>query len=198
MAIDLNRYRTLIGKLGGIAGNYMSEALLEIENGINQLGKTIGVSPNDTVSAPPPVQSLTVKTDGNGNVHAVVSDNNEINKNLHYFVEMATNSGFFKSHVFFLGPSRTLPPMPLAANDDNGNPQSFYFRAFSQYMGGMPGPKVNYGGNTPTAVAPGGTAKMTFLPSTGSGTGQNTGEQSGVGFGVDQVRQQQGTVKRQS
>lgn len=196
MAIDLGRVRDLLGKMPSF-GNYLSDGLYTIQQGINQLADTLGASPNTTLDPPMPVQGLTVKSDGQGNVHAVINDGSQVNKNLHYFVEYSTNPSFQGAHVEHLGATRTLKPFPLPNFDDNGNPQTFYFRAYSQYPGSKPGTPINFGGTTPTAVTPGGTAKMTLLASTGSGTGLNNGEQPGVGFGKVQIRPQV-TVKRTS
>lgn len=196
MAIDLGRVRDLIGKMPTF-GNYLSDGLLTIQQGLNQLANTLGASPNGTLDPPAPIQGLTVKTDGNGNVHAVINDNSQMQKNLHYFVEYATDPSFSGAHVEHIGVSRTLKPFPLPNFDDNGNQQTFYFRAYSQYPGGNPGVKVNFGGKTASGVQPGGTAQMTLLSSTGSGTAANTGQQPGVGFGKVQVRTAT-TVKRTS
>lgn len=196
MALDLNRYRNYLGKIPAL-GNYLSEALEDIQTAVNQGFSTLGASPNTTLDPPGTIQGLTVKTDGNGNVHAVINDNNPITKNLHYFVEHDTDPAFSQPHVYHLGASRTLGPMPLPNFDDDGNPQQFYFRAYSQYPGSKPGAVINFGGTAPTAVTPGGTAKLTLLSSTGSGTAQNTGEEGGAGFGRNQIRPQI-TVKRQS
>jgi hypothetical protein len=77
-----------------------------------------------------------------------------------------------------------MSPVTLPAQDDNGGSQQFYFRAYSQYPGGKPGVPVHFGGETPTAVDPGGTQQLTLIPSTGSGTAQVSGEQGGSGFGI--------------
>ena len=187
MAISIERYRTALGQLPGM-GNYLSEALRILEEGVNNLGKHIQVDPAGTMPAPSVPQSLTVKTNGTGLVHAVVSDSNAINKNIHYFLEYSTDPNAAQWHIKPLGPSRSMEPITLPAMDDNGNPQSFYFRAYSQYQGSNPSKPIYFGGSTPTAVNPGGSQQLTLIPSTGSGTGSNTGEQSNVGFGVQLVR----------
>jgi hypothetical protein len=195
MALDLTRYRNLLGKIPG-TGAYLSQAMQDIQDAVNQGFASIGASANTTLDAPPPVGALNVKTDGNGNVHAVITDENKISKHLNYFVEYATNPAFNQSHVEHLGVSRTLKPFPLPNFDDNGNQQTFYFRAYSMYPGGQPGPKINFGAkNNPTAVTPGGTSRMTLLTSTGAGTAPNTGQQPGLGFGSDLVRPAAATQK---
>ena len=173
-------------------GRYLATVLRGIQTGVNTLGDHLAADPSQTLPAPPPIQSLTVKAN-NGAVHVVVSDNNAISKHLNYFVEYDTNSGFTQPHVEQLGASRSRI-LQLPGNDDNGNPQTFHFRAYSQYPGGMPGPKINYGGNIPTAVSPGGSTNLTLIPSTGSGTAQPNGQQGGSGFGVVLNRPSQAKV----
>jgi hypothetical protein len=173
-------------------GQYLSEALRRLQDGVNNLGQNVAVDPSGTIPAPPTIQQLTVKSNGNGLVHAVINDSNPIQKNLNYFVEYDTDPSFPQPHVVHLGASRSMAPLTLPAKDDNGNAQKFYFRAYSQYPGSHPGEAVHHGGATPTAVDPGGTQQMTLLSSTGSGTAQPTGQQGGSGFGKVLFRSQQG------
>lgn len=164
-------------------GGKLADALLKLQEGTNNLGQNVASDPAGTLPSPPPVQQLDVKTNGTGLVHAVITDNNPIQKGLHYFVEYSNDQGFSQPHVVHLGASRSMNPVFLPAKDDNGVAQNFYFRAYSQYPGGTPGPVVHFGGALPTAVDPGGTQALTLLPSTGSGTAQNSGQQGGSGFG---------------
>jgi hypothetical protein len=164
-------------------GQWMHSALQRIEDAVNTLARNTAVAAKGVLPAPPTIQQLTVKTSGNGLVHAVINDSNPIQKGIHYFVEYDTDKNFTQPHVVHLGASRTMSPINLPALDDNGNPQQFYFRAYSQYPGGGPGGAIHFGGDTPTPVDPGGTQQMTLLPSTGSGTAQATGQQGQSGFG---------------
>ncbi len=164
-------------------GRYLADALRKLQEGTNNLGQNIAVDPAGTIPPPPPVQQLDVKTNGTGMVHAVISDHNQIQKGIHYFVEYANDPDFLQPHVVHLGASRSMTPVNLPAKDDNGVAQRFYFRAYSQYPGGHPGPAVHFGGAVPSAVDPGGTQALTLIPSTGSGTAQNSGEQGSSGFG---------------
>lgn len=182
MPIDIEKELTFVRNIPEI-GRYLGDALRKLVDGTNLLGRNAAVDPVNTMPAPPVIQQLNVKTNGTGLVHAVITDNNPIQKNLHYFVEYDTNPDFKQPHVAHLGASRTMPPITLPAKDDNGNPQNFYFRAYSQYPGSDPGTPIHFGGDTPTAVSPGGTQQMTLLASTGSGTAQATGQQGGSGFG---------------
>lgn len=182
MPIDIEKEMTFLRNIPEI-GRYLGEAFRKLVEGTNLLGQNSAVDPVGTMPPPPTIQQLQVKTNGTGLVHAVITDNNPIQKNLHYFVEYSTEPAFLQPHVVHLGASRSMDPKTLPAFDDNGNPQKFYFRAYSQYPGSDPGTIVHFGGDTPTAVNPGGTQQMTLLPSTGSGTAQATGQQGGSGFG---------------
>lgn len=182
MPINIEREMTYLRQIPNI-GEYLGEALRKLQEGTNNMGQNAAIDPAGTIPPPPPVQELIVKTNGNGLVHAVINDNNAIQKNLHYFVEYDTNPAFPQPHVAHLGASRSMNPITLPANDDHGNPQSFYFRAYSQYPAGHPGDVVHFGGTTPTAVNPGGTQNMTLIPSTGSGTAPSDGQRGGSGFG---------------
>jgi hypothetical protein len=196
MALDIQKELAFLKQVPAI-GNYLANALQRIQDGVNRLGQHIGADASETMPAPAPIQNLTVKANG-GLVHAVISDNNPIQKNLHYFVEYDTDPNFSKPHVVHLGVSRSMAPMTLPAKDDSGNPQTFHFRAYSQYPGALPGPAINFGGQTPTAVNPGGSGQLTLIPSTGSGTAQSTGEQGGSGFGKVLFRGAVVQAKRQA
>jgi len=195
MAVSIEKELTILGQVPGF-GQYLSNALRLLVNGVNNLGQNVAVDPNGKLPAPPAVQQLTVKTNGMGLVHAVINDSNPISKNLHYFVEYDTNPNFSQPHVAHLGVSRTMHPITLPALDDNNNPQKFYFRAYSQYPGGDPGAPVKFGGTSPTPVNPGGTQAMTLIPSTGSGTAQNSGQEGGKGFGEVLIRPSVTSAKR--
>lgn len=190
--LDLNREISFLRQIPGI-GQYIESALSLLQKGINDLGTNIGADPNQKVPPPPRIQTLTVKSDGNGNVHAVIQHHAEIQKGIRYFVEyqqlpVGAPLVFSKPHVEPLSTSRTMRPMPLPAKDDNGNPVHYIFRAFPQYPGGDPAEPVNFGGTTPTPVAPGGAGQATLLDSTGSGTAKSNGQQGGYGFGKEVFR----------
>jgi len=116
-------------------------------------------------------------------VHAVINDQSQLRRGIHYFVEYDTDPSFKQPHVVHMGTSRTMHPLNLPALDDDGNPQKFYFRSYSQLPGGKPSSKIRFGGERATAVDPGGTFQMTLLPSTGSGTAPANGQSAGQGFG---------------
>jgi hypothetical protein len=195
MPVDISKELPFIRQLPGF-GQYLARVLDNIVQGVNNFGSNVNADSTSTLPAPGPIQQLTVKTDGNGTVHAVINDSAALQKNTSYFLEYSTNSSFVGAYVKHMGPSRTADPFQLPAFDDNGNAQSWHFRAYKQSQGSKPGPPVNFGGAAPTPVSVGGTQKLTLLPSTGSGTGSPTGTTPGVGFGTTLYRQSQGPKRR--
>jgi hypothetical protein len=195
MSVDIEKELTFVRNLPGF-GQYLGRALRGIVDAVNGLSQNISADSTSTLPPPPTIQQLQVKTDGNGNVHATINDSNPIQKNLSYFVEYDTDSSFTQPHVEELKSGRTMRPMPLPAFDDNGNPQSWHFRAYSQYQGGKPGQPVNFGGTSATPVSVGGTARLTLLPSTGSGTASPSGQQGGSGMGKTLFRAAQGPKRK--
>jgi hypothetical protein len=174
---ELNYFRSLPG-----FGSYLATALTRLMDGVNNLGDNLAADPAGTKDPPPTIQAITVKANG-GLVHATINDANPIQRGLHYFIEYSAEANFLQPHVVHLGASRSMSPLTLPAKDDNGNAQTFYFRAYSQYPGGLPGKPIYFGGTAPTAVNPGGTNQLTLLPSTGSGTAAPSGQESASGFG---------------
>jgi hypothetical protein len=169
-----------------LVGNYLASGMQKIQDAMNQLGRSIGAAPVGEMAPPPAINGVSVKAQ-DGSVHVTINDNNPIQKGINYFVEHSTSPTFVGAHVVHLNASRggilTLPGMT-----DLGADQTHYIRAFSQYPGSPPGPKVNFGGTKPTGVLPGGSVMMTLLPSTGSGTAASNGEQQGSGLGKVLVR----------
>lgn len=155
--------------------------------GINGLSDHAGFDPTGRVTPPPPIEALDVKAN-NGDVHVSLTHNAPINKNIRYFVEASTDPTFQNvdpAHVFDLGATRglftRLPPM-----DDDGQPQNWHFRAYSQYGGSNASEKTYFGTMlTPTPVPTGGTTQLTPLKSKGSGTAAPDGSQGGQGLGTD-------------
>lgn len=159
---------------------------------VNNLGRNAGVSPTGQLAAPTQPNSVMVKAAG-GYVHVQITDNNPLNRGIHYFTEADTNPNFTQPIVIAHGPSRTSHPFPLPANDDAGNPQPWHFRTYAQYPGSVASPATVFGGvSGATPVSVGGAVNMTLLPSTGSGTASPAGTQGGQGFGNTSSRAAQG------
>lgn len=151
---------------------YVYEALTQIVNGVNAVGRATGVDPSGSIAAPSPIGSLNVLAAG-GIFDLAITDNSTIHRGIFYFAESDTTPAFHRPYVHFLGSSRNLR---VAL----GN-QTLYWRAYSQYLGSETSPPVTFG-NPPTAVAGGGaSAGPALQPSSGSGTA--SGSEGGSGFG---------------
>jgi hypothetical protein len=144
----------------------------------------LGMSATGLHQPPDPIAGLNIAA-GSDHVHVTLTDASEIKKAAHYFVEYSVNDPTFaQPHVEHLGASRGRV-LALPAKDGLGAPQTYYFRAYSQYPGSDPQSKHIYFGTrgAPTAVTLTGSSQLTLLPSTGSGTGRADGTQGGSGFG---------------
>ena len=163
-----------IGQLAQIKGDspYVYEALTQIVNAVNSLGRATGVDPSGSIAPPAPIGSLSV-TAADGIFDLAITDNSSLNRGIFYFAESDVTQAFNRPRVHFLGSSRNL-------HVSLGN-QTLYWRAYSQYLGSDPSAPVTFG--TPaTAIAGGGTATGPQLqPSTGSGTAPGTAGGSGFG-----------------
>lgn len=155
--------------------------------GMNNLARNAGVSPTGQLTAPLPPNSLIIKAAG-GVVHAQITDNNPLQKPIHYFLEHDTDPNLTQPHVVHMGPSRNVT-LTLPANDDNGRPQPWHFQAYAQYPGSQASSRIVYGGATGAIpVSVGGGVNMTLPPSMGSGTAAPNGTQGGQGFGNNNTR----------
>jgi hypothetical protein len=165
----------------------LGEALRRVQDSINEMADNTGVSSIGPLPAPPPLQSVQIKTAGEM-VHFAINHQAPISKSIKYFTEVATEPSFAQPVVYDHGASRTPPPITLPTKDDNGNPVNYYFRHYSQYHGSPASPILTYGGNVPAPVTLTGGTQMTLLPSTGSGTASPAGTQGGQGAGSVQFR----------
>jgi hypothetical protein len=170
---------------------HLGRLLQSLIDNMNGMANHIGVSQAGRVAPPPILQGINVVAN-NGTIHAVLTHNVPINKNIRYFIEADTNAAFQQPHVFDLGTSRTLFTN-LPNKDGGGNTLNWHFRAYSQYQGSNPSKPLNFGTKlTPTIVNVGGTAQFTPFASTGSGTAAGNGQQGGSGLGVVLTRPQTG------
>ena len=163
-----------IGQLAQIKGEspFVYEALLQLVNAVNALGRATGVDPSGTIPAPAPIGSLSVTASG-GIFDLAITDNSSVHRGIFYFAESDTTPAFTRPYVYFLGSSRSFRVML-------GN-QTLYWRAYSQYLGSAPSAPVTFGA-PPTAVAGGGSVAGPALQlSQGSGTAPGT--KGGSGFG---------------
>ena len=164
-----------IGQLAQIKSEspYVYEALTQLVNAVNAVGRGTGVDPSGSIAAPSPIGSLNVRA-ADGIFDLAITDNSSLNRGIFYFAESDTSPAFHQPYVHFLGSSRNLR---VAL----GN-QTLYWRAYSQYLGSETSQPVAFG-TPPTAVSGGGTAAgPTLQPSSGSGTA--SGSEGGSGFGL--------------
>jgi hypothetical protein len=165
-----------IGQLAQIKSDspYVYEALTQLVNGINALGRATGVDPSGTIDSPAPIGSLTVKA-ADGIFDLAITDNSAVHRGIFYFAESDTTPAFSRPYVYFMGSSRNLR---VAL----GN-QTLYWRAYSQYLGSNPSHPITFG--TPaTPVNGGGVATGPSLQAS-QGSGTASGTQGGSGFGQD-------------
>jgi hypothetical protein len=163
-----------IGQLAQIKSEspYVYEALTQLVNAVNAVGRGTGIDPSGPISAPAPIASLNV-TAADGIFDLAITDNSSVHRGIFYFAESDTTPAFSRPYVHFLGSSRNCR---VAL----GN-QTLYWRAYSQYLGSDPSAPVTYG-SPPIAVAGGGSAGPALQPSQGSGTAPGTA--GGLGFGT--------------
>ena len=158
-----------------------------ILNYINTVADNTASSAVGRLAPPPPVNGVTVKVSGEI-AHVQIQHSGPIQQNIRYFTEVATNPSFSQPLVVDHGSSRTSHPFPLPTKTDGGATHKYYFRSYCQYPGSSPSAPVAYGGASPVAVQMGGATQLTLLPSTGSGTAANTGQQAAWGLGKTQRR----------
>lgn len=161
--------------------------LQKLITAINKLGNTLGANPVGEVHPPPPIDNINVKASGEM-LHVSLDHTKAVNRNIHYFVEVANEPNFIRPLVVHQGTSRSSAPIPLPSKDDSGNAINYYVRAYAQYPGSKPSPPTVFGGPLNAAsVTLQGPTKMTLLSSTGSGTAAASGQQGGYGFGKYQT-----------
>ena len=197
----------MAGKKGQLSGgrelSYLTQKdalfgslIQRIITSINTIGANTAVSPTGKLSAPAPINSISVQgamdqdtntiTVPSEHLHWTMEHNAAIQKGVQYLTEIDTDPNFPQPHVIDHGSSRSgfvsLPAM-------NGDQQSvYYMRSYPQYHGSDPAPRTTLGGRdgatkivlTPPASATG----HTLLPSKGSGTASPTGQQGGKGLGT--------------
>ena len=154
----------------------------KIIDGINTLADNTASSAVGRLAPPPPINGLNV-TVGGEYAHVTIEHSAPIQQGVNYFVEVANNEGFVGAHPIDFGTSRTRDPIHLAPLDATGTPQKWYVRGFAQYQGSNPSEPFIYGGASPTPITTTGTTRLSWNPSTGSGTSANSGQQIGWGFG---------------
>lgn len=155
-----------------------------IIDGVNTVADNTASSAVGRLAPPPPINGVSVKVSPNGEqAHIQIADNGNIQQGIRYFTEIANNENFSQPIVIDHGTSRTSHPITLPTQDDDGSTHNWFARSYSQLPGSDPSPPVVYGGKSPTSFTMNGSTKLTLLPSTGSGTAANNGQQGGSGLG---------------
>jgi hypothetical protein len=152
-------------------------------DGVNTLADNLGGSAVGRLAPPSPINGVTIKKSGEM-LHIQISHSGPIQQGVRYFSEISTSGGS-QPIVIDHGTSRTSHPISLPTKDDAGNTVQYTLHSYNQLPGSDPTPRVAYPGNPFTMS---GTTHMTLLPSTGSGTASNSGQQVGSGLGKRQRR----------
>src|SRR5712672_3187717 len=101
-----------IGQLAQIKGEspYVYEALTQIVNAVNSLGRATGVDPSGTIDPPAPIGSLNV-TAADGIFDLAITDNSAVNRGIFYFAEADVTPGFNRPRVYsqYLGSDPSEP-----------------------------------------------------------------------------------------
>lgn len=196
MALDLSMFLKALRSDADFAQcrRDLALALEQIQTHVNNGFDQVGISSNQKVSPPDPIENLDVQAN-NGTVQVNLTHNAPIRKNIRYFVEASTDASFSKPHVFDLGSSRSLFTQ-LPAKDADTNDLNWHFRAYAQYQGSDASAKTNFGETfSPTPVSVGGSSQFTPTDSTGSGTAAPDGQQGGQGLGTVVQRMPLGTKR---
>lgn len=173
--------------------SYLGSILRRMIDATNTLARNAGVSAVAKVAPPSRIDSIAVSgANSTGSalsvpnseiLHWVLSHSGEVDKPVQYFSEISTSSSFSNPHVVAHGSSRS-GFLALPTKDANGNTQTYYLRAYPQYLGGDPAKPTIFGGaNGAIPITMGGSSEVTLLSSTGSGTASNDGGQGGSGYG---------------
>ncbi len=164
-----------IGQLAQIKSDspYVYEALTQLINGVNAVGRATGVDPSGSIAAPSSIGGLSVIA-ADGIFDLAITDNSSVNRGIFYFAESDVTPAFSNPYVHFMGSSRNL-------RVSMGN-QTLYWRAYSQYLGSDTSQPVVFG-TPPVAVVGGGTATGPALQ-TSQGSGTASGSEGGSGFGL--------------
>lgn len=170
----------------------LGSLLRRFMNGVNTLSTNSGISATGSVAAPKSPDSVSTAVAGEM-LHVSVSHGGQLQRGVQYFTEISQNDPTFSAPiVYHHGASRTPPPIPLPTKSSaSGNPtHNYYVRSYAQYPGSQPSAPTVFGGNAsaPVAIQMAGATVGDLLPSAGSGTASNTGQQAGSGLGKVQKR----------
>src|ERR1700719_4968632 len=86
---------------------YVYEALTQLVNGVNAVGRATGVDPSGSIAAPLPIGGLNV-TAADGIFDLAITDHSTLNRGIFYFAESDTTPAFHQPYVHFLGSLHNL------------------------------------------------------------------------------------------
>lgn len=185
--IDIEKEITLLRKVP-VFGQFLANALIRLQDGANNIATQVGVDVFNTIPSLPPIQAVNVSSDGSNLVHVTITHNLPTQKNLKYFLEVASNPAFANALPEDLGSSRQrVLSLPQG---------TYYIRGYHQASGSLPSKPVNYGGEVPTSVVINTGSSVSLLASTGSGTAAPDGSQPGQGLGKFLYRPALGPKRR--
>src|SRR5467141_3406834 len=89
-----------IGQLAQIKSDwpYVYEALTQIVNAVNSVGRAAGVDPSGTIDPPAPIGSLRV-TSADGIFDLAITDNSSVHRDIFYFSESDVTPAFSQSRL---------------------------------------------------------------------------------------------------
>lgn len=183
--LDGGRELAMIEQKEPLAGKLFRTIL----NGVNTLAKNTATSATGEIAAPKPPDSVSLKVSGEM-LHLAISHGGQLQRGVRYFTEISSTADpKAQPLVIDHGTSRTSHPITLPTMDDDGNTITYSAQSYAQYLSSQPSsPTI---ARTPTGAQTftmAGSTRMTLLPSTGSGTAANTGQQAGSGLGKVQQR----------
>lgn len=160
----------------------LREAILSVATAVNIHAVQTNGDPTGNPQPPSQISALSVLS-ADGIFDFQIQDNSPVNRGVFYHIEGSLDPSFTNSFAIYSGPGRNF-------RTNLGN-QTYYFRAFSQYLTSDPSPAFYFGsGALPTPVVGGGSfTGPTPQPSAGSGTSPTTGQGGKPqGFGLNQKR----------
>lgn len=161
---NLDYLRSLASKDFPDLGAKLYEALTDLNQQHQNLVQQVNGNGSGQPAAPPQINGLSV-TAQNGHFSIAIQDNNDIYRDVHYYVEHADNPAFTNPQVIHLGHTRNHTF--FAGNVTR------YFRAYSAYASSPAGKAVYHGSQVaPLPVSGGGAiGGPSYTDSQGSGTG---------------------------
>src|SRR5215472_12194152 len=96
-----------IGQLAQIKAEspYVYEALTQLVNAVNAVGRATGVDPSGPINPPAKIGSVNVTATG-GIFDLSITDNSAVHRGIFYFAESDTTPSIARPYVHFLGSSR--------------------------------------------------------------------------------------------